>query len=213
MATFVKGILGGFSGKVGTVIGACWKGIDYMRSIAANVTDAKTAAQLDQRAKFSAVIKFLRPLTAFLRFSFKSQAIRMSAFNAALAYNLKNAILGIYPGYEIDYEAALVSCGSLPGALNPTAESVVAAKVAFTWEDNSLDADTKADDKVILLVYNPAKNQAINVVGTQTRADGMQVLSLPASFSGDNVECYISFIQNEGSEVSNSLWVASLLVA
>jgi hypothetical protein len=32
MATFEKGILGGFSGKVGTVIGGNWKGIDFMRS-------------------------------------------------------------------------------------------------------------------------------------------------------------------------------------
>jgi len=33
MGTIKKGILGGFSGKVGTVIGGVWKGIEYMRSI------------------------------------------------------------------------------------------------------------------------------------------------------------------------------------
>ncbi len=32
MGTISKGILGGFSGKVGTVVGGSWKGIDYMRS-------------------------------------------------------------------------------------------------------------------------------------------------------------------------------------
>lgn len=32
MGTFSKGILGGFSGTVGTVIGGNWKGIQYMRS-------------------------------------------------------------------------------------------------------------------------------------------------------------------------------------
>ena len=31
MGTIKKGILGGFSGKVGTVVGASWKGISYMR--------------------------------------------------------------------------------------------------------------------------------------------------------------------------------------
>ncbi|HET6556446.1 MAG TPA: DUF6266 family protein [Prolixibacteraceae bacterium] len=44
MATFVNGILGGFSGKVGTVIGACWKGIDYMRGLATSITNSRTAA-------------------------------------------------------------------------------------------------------------------------------------------------------------------------
>jgi len=32
MAKIEHGILGGFSGKVGTVIGGTWKGIDFMRS-------------------------------------------------------------------------------------------------------------------------------------------------------------------------------------
>jgi len=32
MGKIEKGILGGFSGKVGTVVGGNWRGIDYMRS-------------------------------------------------------------------------------------------------------------------------------------------------------------------------------------
>jgi hypothetical protein len=32
MGKISKGILGGFSGTVGTVVGGKWKGIDYMRS-------------------------------------------------------------------------------------------------------------------------------------------------------------------------------------
>ena len=32
MATFNKGILGGFNGKLGTVVGTSWKGISIMRS-------------------------------------------------------------------------------------------------------------------------------------------------------------------------------------
>ena len=33
MGTFVKGILGAFSGKVGTVVGSTWKGIPVMKSV------------------------------------------------------------------------------------------------------------------------------------------------------------------------------------
>lgn len=33
MATFEKGILGGFSGKIGNVVGARWRGKDIMRSV------------------------------------------------------------------------------------------------------------------------------------------------------------------------------------
>ena len=38
MGTIKQGILGGFSGKVGTVVGSSWKGISYMRGLATRYT-------------------------------------------------------------------------------------------------------------------------------------------------------------------------------
>ena len=52
MGKIKQGILGGFKGKVGTVIGASWNGIAYMRGLAQSVKNPKTAAQLQQRAFF-----------------------------------------------------------------------------------------------------------------------------------------------------------------
>ena len=34
MGTIKQGILGGFSGKVGTVVGSTWKSVHYMRALA-----------------------------------------------------------------------------------------------------------------------------------------------------------------------------------
>ncbi|HEY9362527.1 MAG TPA: DUF6266 family protein, partial [Chitinophagaceae bacterium] len=61
MATFEKGILGGFSGKVGTVIGGTWKGIDFMRSRANKRTFIPSQKQLDQQLKFAIMMRFLQP--------------------------------------------------------------------------------------------------------------------------------------------------------
>ena len=52
MGKIKQGILGGFKGKVGTVIGASWNGIAYMRGLAQSVKNPKTAAQLQQRTFF-----------------------------------------------------------------------------------------------------------------------------------------------------------------
>ncbi|MCQ2320632.1 MAG: DUF6266 family protein [Bacteroidales bacterium] len=52
MGTIKQGILGGFSGKVGTVIGSSWKGISYMKGRAQSVKNPKTAAQTMQRNYF-----------------------------------------------------------------------------------------------------------------------------------------------------------------
>lgn len=65
MATFKEGVFGGFSGKVGNVVGASWRGIDYMRSLPLGRKDAKTKRQVKQRGKFSVTMDFLRTMTPF----------------------------------------------------------------------------------------------------------------------------------------------------
>jgi len=52
MGTYVKGILGNFSGKVGTVIGSNWKTVNYMRSLSGKRKGTPTSAQLEQQMKF-----------------------------------------------------------------------------------------------------------------------------------------------------------------
>ena len=213
MGTIKRGILGGFSGKVGTVIGGNWKGIDYMRSKAASVSNPKTEAQLDQRARFGATLKFLQPLTAFIRVGFKSYAVKMTAFNSAMSYNLNNALVGAYPDYFIDYASALVSRGSLPDALNPQVLSVNAGEIEFSWEDNSEESTATANDKVLLVVFNPAKQKAITIIGGNARSAGSQIVTVPSTFGDDEVHCFIAFQNANQSVLSNSQYAGAVIVA
>ena len=52
MGTVKKGILGDFSGKVGSVVGSNWKGIGYIRSLPKKVGNPRTLPQKSHRAKF-----------------------------------------------------------------------------------------------------------------------------------------------------------------
>ena len=63
MGTIKQGILGGFSGKVGTVIGSSWKGISYMKGRAQSVRNPKTAAQVMQRNYFRQLASLAAQLT------------------------------------------------------------------------------------------------------------------------------------------------------
>ncbi len=212
MGTIKRGILGGFSGKVGTVIRGSWKGIDYMRSKAASISNPKTEAQLDQRARFGAALKFLQPLTSFLRVGFKNYAVKMTSFNSAMSYNLNNALDGDFPEYFIDYTRALVSRGSLPGALNPQVQSTTLNQVSFTWQDNSQDSTASATDKVLLVVLNPVKQKAITIIGGNERSVGEQAIEVPSTFAGNEVQCYIAFQNANQSVLSNSVYVGSIIV-
>ncbi|MDD4417119.1 MAG: DUF6266 family protein, partial [Proteiniphilum sp.] len=60
MGTIKQGILGGFSGKVGNIVGASWRGIDYIRSMPASVRNPRTVAQVSQRTRFALIGKMLK---------------------------------------------------------------------------------------------------------------------------------------------------------
>lgn len=213
MGTIKQGILGGFSGKVGTVIGSSWKGQAVMRGIAPHVANPQTDGQLAQRQKFAAVMKFVQSMVQFLRIGFKNYAIGMTQVNAAFSYNLLNAVQGTYPNLTIDYPNALVSRGHLPPALNQAAASTVPGTILFTWDDNSDEMGALATDPNLLLVYNPVKNQAVFFKDLGARADATQSVTVPHSFSGDLVHCYIAFETADGSEQSNSNYAGAITVA
>ena len=212
MGKISQGVLGGFSGKDGNVVGGTWKGIDYMRIKPANVSNPRTAGQVDQRSKFSTTLKFLQSMTDFLRVGFKLYANKMTQFNAAMSYNLNNAITGSYPNFTIDYANALVSRGGLTGAFN-AAVSSSGGLVEFTWDDNTGSGNAQATDKALLVVYNPAKDESIYDSAGAVRSSTSQNLGMPASYVGDDVEAFIGFLSEDGKEVANSVYIGSVTVA
>ena len=123
MGTYKKGILGSFSGKVGTVIGSSWNGIDYMRSLPRPSSKQATEPQLIQRAKMGLATGFLRPISALVNVGYKSLAIKQTGFNVATAQVIADGITGLYPELTIDYPNVLISKGTLTGPWNPVVSS------------------------------------------------------------------------------------------
>src|SRR5258705_13066987 len=116
MGTYVKGILGGFSGKVGTVVGSTWKGIPVMKSVSGPRKGNPTLLQLEQQGRFSLMIKFLQPLAALFNQTYGNSAVGMSGFNKAFSYNVLNGITGVYPAFTVNFPMLLISKGDLPNA-------------------------------------------------------------------------------------------------
>tara|TARA_R100001369_G_scaffold90591_1_gene129830 strand:+ start:661 stop:972 length:312 start_codon:yes stop_codon:yes gene_type:complete len=93
MAKFEKGILGGFSGKVGTVVGARWRGKNIMRSLPQRGDYTPSELQLQQRKKFKTVIRFLTPIQSIVAKFFGSEQGDKSPFNLATGYHLTEAVI------------------------------------------------------------------------------------------------------------------------
>ena len=89
MAIIKKGILGGFSNKVGNVVGSTWKGINTMRSLPAQYNDANSVAQQANRSTFKYFSGFgSQLLTGIIRPLWDWQAKRMSGYNLFIKRNI-----------------------------------------------------------------------------------------------------------------------------
>ena len=211
MGTIKQGILGGFSGKVGTVIGSSWKGISYMRGQAQHVKNPRSAGQVNQRSKFNLVLNFLQPNVPYIRIGYKSQAAKQTEFNAAFSYHIKNAVTGSYPNYAMDYTKVVVSKGSLTqvtdGAVNWTAAQ---SKLTFSWTDNSGVGNALATDKAMPFIYNKTKNETIYNTAGATRTTHTQSLTVPNDWEGDKVEVYLGMVSEDGKEVADSIYLGEV---
>lgn len=209
MGKISQGILGGLSGKVGNVIGGSWKGIDYIRIKPSSVANPRTEGQVNQRNKFTVTLEYLQPNKEFLKVGYKSFATKKTEFNAAMSYVLNNAVVGTAPNFTVDYSNALLSRGSLSGALNATTDLATAGQVSFAWDDNSLEGNANTTDKAMVLVYNPSKKESMYILDGAIRTAGSQTVNIPGTYAGDTVELFIAFVSADGTQVSNSLYLGS----
>lgn len=209
MGKIGRGILGGVSGKVANVVGSRWKGIDYIRAKPQSVANPRTLLQINQRTKFALVLRFLQPNLNFIKIGYKNYAVKKSQFNSAMSYILNNAIIGVSPDFEIDYSLALLSRGNLTGALNPVFDLTTSGQVQFSWDDNSTDGNALPTDKVMVVAYNPIKGESVYLSGGATRADLSQTVIIPNSYAGDELQLFISFMNAEETQLSNSIYIGS----
>lgn len=210
MGSFVKGILGGFSGKVGNVIGSSWKGITYMRSVSDRRNYEPTERQIIQRAKFAFASKFLQTFSPLLRVGFRTQVKRRSPLNAAMADFMTNALNGEYPSYSCSYDKLKVAKGTLSIAKDYAAQ-IVEDEIEFTWKDNDINLKEDGDNYALLLAIGEGLQPSYSL--TEFRRENLGgVIALPTGESGTEVHCYVAFAKIEGKEVSNSQYVGSVVL-
>ena len=203
MGTIKQGVLGGFSGKVGTVIGASWKGTAYMRGQATHVKNPRTAAQIAQRTKMEFARNYLQQVAEFINLGFKDVAKHQSPLNYAISQMVRNAILGDYPDYAPDYTKLVWSHGLLTP---PVVETVYANYDAldFLWVDNSGQGNAKADDISMVVVCSEEKQEVKYFTNGYTRSTKSTHCELPESWVDDHVHIYITMRSADGKQIGRA---------
>jgi hypothetical protein len=212
MGTIEQGFLGGFNGKLGTAVGAKWKGINVIRSRPPRKRTGKPSdSQLEVQAKFTLMTNFLRPLADLLDDTFKKTAVGMTGVNKAFAEN-KRAVTGTAPNFTVDYPKVFLSTGSLPGIVSPVLTSPTAGKLQLAWTDNTgKKKNALSSDLLFVTAYSPDLDEWEFVEDAVARNAGTFTMDL-TEFSGKTVQTYVGVFTADGKTVSDSQFTGAVAI-
>jgi hypothetical protein len=86
-------------------------------------------------------------------------------------------------------------------------------KVEITWDNNSGVGNAKETDQTLVVLYCLTKAEIVAEIKAARRTEASQEITVPQHFVGEEVEAFISFISEDGKEVSNSLYLGSVTIA
>lgn len=209
------GILGGFSGTVGTVVGSTNKnGDDIIRARSKKPRTANSAGQLKQQSKFGLVTGFMQGVNPVVKTGLKRAAAteKLSPYNFACRYALNNAVTGTDEQPVIDYGKVLLSDGGLSRDMQAKAVYGVDG-VTFSWSEYVPTSAGSANDSVSMLVYNVSNGELSFSDGQILRSALTSTLALPYHESGDTLLFYMFFRSaNDPLVVSTSQFLGSVVM-
>jgi hypothetical protein len=209
MAKFNQGINGPFQGKVGTVIGASWKGIPYMRSLPKKRTSDPTPGELLNRKKWALSQRWLQPVQEFVRIGFKGYSPKSEGFVAAKSYLLKNALVVAGENIMIDPARVKLSWGDLPLPNNLQMTRSEGGLIQFTWDPKVYDEISYKGDQIMMLAYNVEKEEVEKNLYGRVRAHGSDQLQIDTNETG-TYHIYAAFIAHDRSRQSESVYMGTV---
>ena len=212
MGTIKKGILGGFSGTVGTVLGANWRDMDVIRSRPKSSGSNPTPLQLLQRQKFALAMKFQNSLRAMQSRLYGDNSGVKSRVNLAASYLLKEVVTEQNGEIVLQMNKVLITKGDLTGFQNIEKSTITGEKVNFTWDDNSSQALANATDLFCTAIYEEESGEFHVQEGPEVRSAGAAAVTLPATWNGKTVHVF-AFFQNEAQDTAcNSVYLGTVTV-
>ena len=210
MAKVEMGILGGFSGRVGTVVGYYRRGGWYVRAYQPHIKDRRSEAQLQQRGRFKAMIQFASQATGVLRVGLR-EAARAAGLTEGNLF-LKENHAGFSGGYgfsgnsrnsgDIDFAGLRFSRGSLAGVRLTGAAVDEGGALRVKWQ--SLGGQPA--DRIHIFIYSEAQRQG--VCAEAGRAAGHTAVLLPDGFAAAGLHVW-AFAASASGRVSPTAYCAA----
>lgn len=188
MAIIKRGILGGFSNKIGNVVGTSWKGISVMRSLPQSVHNPKTVAQEEQRTNFAVASKLgSQLLDAVIKPFWDKRAIRMSGYNLWVQKNLE-----VWKEYGTGYGDYTMLVEGAPVEINSYtvdgSEGTLIVDGILSYECTRLDKDTAKDIGIVI------NSSGTEVLGIAERDEESTLFHFPCIDTSDGLRAkFVAF--------------------
>ena len=195
MGKIKQGILGGFQGKVGTVIGASWNGIAYMRGIAQSVKNPKTAGQQIQRGFFREVLDIVGQLS--------NEQLNFLFPNAPSGMTRRNALVKQLATFKvIDGDTKSVDLGNINSLGNAATADLPDVAIVAADENLTISWDG-ANEYPTVFVINVTKKKVFMVnSSTAFGASGEASFNVGLAAYGEATDTFSGFMLATGSKIA-----------
>jgi hypothetical protein len=203
MGKIKQGILGGFRGKVGTVIGASWNGISYMRGLAQSHKNPKTAAQTTQRSFFKEVLDIASQFSdEQMKFLFPENVGGMTRHNALVKQLTEFA--------AVDGDTKSVDLGNINSLGNAPTDDLPEVTIAAAGENLTISWDganafraEHGEEYPVIFVTNVTKKKVYLVPSTATiGTDGAQSFNVGLAAYGEAEDTFSGFMLSTGKKIA-----------
>jgi hypothetical protein len=201
MGKLKGGILGPVTGKVGAVVGSVVGGQNVLKSMPASYADKKSDSQIEQRGAFKATLELYQAISGVVKQAFVEKPAVRSAYNEFMSQNVGAAITSD----TISWGDLVIAKGSLSAPTIACTFPADPTKINFAWTNDADGSNKLASDKIICCAINSATKEIVATSGTQTRATGTAVLTVPAHFAGVDIQTYAYALRADGKKSSNTI--------
>lgn len=190
MATIKQGIVGGFSGSVGPVVGYQWRGRWCVRSRGSEPRNPRTERQQEHRMMFREEVRLASRLNWLLRESMERLSLAEGLTPCNYFIRENQAAFGWSEGrLTVDWSRLVLSHGPVAPVAFGVPEVTDGTRLSVTFEKNPLHVRADAFDKVYLYLYCTDRDEGYMVAPVYRHERRISVL-LPASWAGKEVQLY-----------------------
>ena len=208
MARVTNGVLGGFSGKVGPVVGYTLYGIDRIRSLPER-TAPPTANELRNRSRFKLVQEVLNAIKGLVVVGFKDYWTKSGGMRAALSYNRQFALKTSGGEDYIDPASFRISGGNLAGLAAATVVQETEELLRFNWDPSLVEGGTSYDQVMLLAIDMQGKKASFQSTGN-FRSTGTDVLIISEDLIGKEVDIYVGVVAKDRCSQSESQYLGRM---